>query len=33
VVADQPASIGIREDDSRITQDSSRFVPHAIIGD
>lgn len=33
VVADQPVGIGIREDRSRITQDSSRFIPHAIIGD
>ena len=33
VVADQPAGMGIREDASRITQDTSRFVPHAIIGD
>lgn len=31
VIADQAAGIGIREDDSRITRDSSRFVPHAII--
>ncbi len=33
VIADQPAGMGIREDDSRITQDSSRFIPHAIVGD
>ncbi len=33
VVADQPAGIGIREDTTRITQDTSRFVPHAIVGD
>lgn len=33
VIADQPAGIGIREDASRITQDTSRFVPHAIVGD
>lgn len=32
VVGDQPAGIGIREDNSLITKDSSRFVPHAIIG-
>ena len=31
VIADQPAGIGIREDASRITQDTSRFVPHAIV--
>jgi glutathionylspermidine synthase len=28
VVGDQPAGIGIREDDSPITRDTSRFVPH-----
>ena len=33
VIADQPAGIGMREDASRITQDTSRFVPHAIVGD
>ena len=33
VIADQPAGIGIREDATRITQDTSRFVPHAIVGD
>jgi glutathionylspermidine synthase len=31
VVGDQPAGIGIREDDSMITKDSSRFVPHIIL--
>lgn len=31
VVADQPAGIGIREDVSVITKDSSRFVPHIIV--
>lgn len=31
VVGDQPAGIGIREDDSLITKDSSRFVPHIIL--
>lgn len=30
VVADQPAGIGIREDTSAITKDSSRFLPHII---
>lgn len=30
VVADQPCGLGIREDASRITQDTSRFVPHVI---
>jgi glutathionylspermidine synthase len=28
VVGDAPAGIGLREDDSPITRDSSRFVPH-----
>ena len=28
VVGDEPAGIGIREDDSPITRNSSRFVPH-----
>jgi glutathionylspermidine synthase len=28
VVGDEPAGIGIREDDSPITKNSSRFVPH-----
>jgi glutathionylspermidine synthase len=28
IVGDQPAGIGIREDDSPITKNSSRFVPH-----
>jgi glutathionylspermidine synthase len=32
VVADEPAGIGIREDDGPITCNTSRFVPHAIIG-
>jgi glutathionylspermidine synthase len=31
VVGDNPAGIGIREDDSLITKDSSRFVPHIIL--
>jgi glutathionylspermidine synthase len=30
-VGDQPAGMGIREDSSLITKDSSRFVPHAIL--
>ncbi|MFK0570223.1 glutathionylspermidine synthase family protein [Endozoicomonas sp.] len=30
VVADRPAGIGIREDNSIITKDSSRFIPHII---
>ncbi len=33
VVADQAAGMGIREDASPITQDTSRFVPHAIVGE
>lgn len=32
VVADRAVAIGIREDDSPITKDTSRFVPHVIIG-
>ncbi len=31
IVGDNPAGIGIREDDSLITKDSSRFVPHIIL--
>ena len=30
LVASQPCGIGIREDDSPITKDSSRFLPHVI---
>jgi len=30
VVADRAAGIGMREDDSLVTRDSSRFVPHMI---
>ncbi len=30
IVADRSAGIGIREDNSTITKDSSRFVPHVI---
>jgi glutathionylspermidine synthase len=30
-VGDQPAGIGIREDSSLITKDSSRFLPHVFI--
>ena len=30
IVAGQPAGIGIREDDTPITRDTSRFVPHYI---
>jgi glutathionylspermidine synthase len=32
VVASQPAGIGIREDNSLVTRDSSRFIPHYIEG-
>lgn len=32
LVNDQPAGISIREDSSLITQDSSRFLPHIILG-
>lgn len=31
IVGDQPAGIGLREDDSPITRDTSRFVPHYFI--
>lgn len=31
VVGDRAAGIGIREDDSLITKDTSRFVPHLIL--
>jgi glutathionylspermidine synthase len=30
IVGDQPAGVGIREDTSPITRNTSRFVPHAI---
>ncbi|MCH1909922.1 glutathionylspermidine synthase family protein [Stenotrophomonas sp. Y6] len=33
VVGDRACGIGVREDDSRITRDSARFLPHAIIDD
>ncbi|TWI11662.1 glutathionylspermidine synthase family protein [Aerolutibacter ruishenii] len=33
VVGDHACGIGIREDDSPITHDSARFVPHAIVED
>jgi len=31
VVADEPAGMGLREDATLITRDTSRFVPHAIV--
>jgi len=31
VVGDRPTGIGMREDDSVVTRDSSRFVPHVIL--
>ncbi|MEO7430999.1 MAG: glutathionylspermidine synthase family protein [Dokdonella sp.] len=31
VVADRPCGLGVREDDSLITRDTSRFVPHVIL--
>ena len=31
LVNDQPAGIGIREDNQLITQDLSRFYPHIIL--
>ena len=33
VVGDRACGIGVREDDSRITRDSARFLPHAIVDD
>ncbi len=32
VIADQAAGMGLREDAGVITRDTSRFVPHAIVG-
>jgi glutathionylspermidine synthase len=32
IIGEEACGIGIREDDGPITQNSSRFVPHAIIG-
>ncbi|CCJ99624.1 Similarity with glutathionylspermidine synthase, group 1 [Cronobacter malonaticus 507] len=32
IVGDEPAGIGIREDGSLITKDTSRFIPHYIAG-
>ncbi|MET0341545.1 MAG: glutathionylspermidine synthase family protein [Polyangiales bacterium] len=31
MVGDEPAGIGLREDDSPITRDTSRFVPHYFV--
>jgi glutathionylspermidine synthase len=31
IVGDQPAGIGLREDDGPITRDTSRFVPHYFV--
>jgi glutathionylspermidine synthase len=28
IVGDEPAGIGIREDDTPITRNTSRFIPH-----
>lgn len=33
VVGDRACGIGVREDDSRITRDSARSLPHAIVDD
>jgi len=33
IVADRASGIGVREDATLITQDTSRFVPHAIVED
>lgn len=32
VIAGKPAGLGVREDKSAITKNTSRFLPHAIIG-
>jgi glutathionylspermidine synthase len=32
IVAGEPAGLGMREDASAITKNTSRFVPHAIVG-
>jgi glutathionylspermidine synthase len=32
VVGDRPCGLGVREDASLITRDTSRFVPHVIVG-
>jgi len=32
VIGDKASGIGIREDDSLITKDSSRFLPHVVLG-
>jgi glutathionylspermidine synthase len=31
VVADRACGIGMREDDTLVTRDTSRFVPHVIL--
>jgi glutathionylspermidine synthase len=31
VIADEPVGMGMREDDTLITRNTSRFMPHAII--
>ncbi|MBX3479318.1 MAG: glutathionylspermidine synthase family protein [Caulobacter sp.] len=32
IVGDEPAGMGIREDDSPVTKNMSRYLPHAIVG-
>ena len=32
VVRGEPAGMGIREDTTPVTRDTSRFLPHAIVG-
>jgi glutathionylspermidine synthase len=32
IIGDEPAGIGLREDRDAITSNTSRFVPHAIVG-
>jgi glutathionylspermidine synthase len=31
LIASRPSGIGIREDDTLVTRDSSRFLPHIIL--
>jgi glutathionylspermidine synthase len=31
MIADRPSGLGVREDDTLVTRDSSRFVPHVIL--
>jgi len=31
IIGDEPAGIGLREDESEITRNTSRFVPHYFV--